>query len=120
MAAPTYRSSLLRRQLEEQIALVEQGQEPMNVFRDDAAPMLHGSGSPPDGWTEPDWAKRQLFLSQGYRKMYHKGFASDDADRYGPAIELVKDLHRRIEEAEIAARGDAQSAPLKAGATVDV
>ena len=111
---------MLRRQLEEQIALVEQGKEPMNVFRDDPAPMLHGSGSPPDGWTEPDWAKRQLFLSQGYRKMYHKGFASDDADRYGPAIELVKDLHRRIEEAEIAARGDAQSAPLKAGATVDV
>jgi 5,5'-dehydrodivanillate O-demethylase len=33
-----------------------------------------------------------------YRRMYHKGYANDDADGYGPAIELVKDLHRRIEE----------------------
>ena len=47
--------------------------------------------------------------------MYHKGFASDDADRYGPAIELVKELHRRIEEAEITARGSAQSAQLTPG-----
>jgi 5,5'-dehydrodivanillate O-demethylase len=28
----------------------------------------------------------------------------DDADRYGPMFEAVKDLHRRIEAAEIAAR----------------
>jgi 5,5'-dehydrodivanillate O-demethylase len=34
--------------------------------------------------------------------MYHKGFGSDDVDRYGPAIELVKDLHRRIEQAQLA------------------
>ena len=92
---------------------------PMNVFRDDPGPMIHGSGSAPDGWTSPDWAKQQLFLSQGFRKMYHKGFANDDADRYGPAIELVKELHRRIEEAEIAARGNARSAQLTPGAVVD-
>jgi hypothetical protein len=35
--------------------------------------------------------------------MYHKGFVIDDADRYGPAIDLAKELHRRIVEAEIAA-----------------
>ena len=40
--------------------------------------------------------------SAKYRRMYHKGFGSDDADRYGPAIELVKDLHRRIEAAQLA------------------
>ena len=34
--------------------------------------------------------------------MYHKGFGNDDVDRYGPALELVKDLHRRIEAAELA------------------
>jgi 5,5'-dehydrodivanillate O-demethylase len=51
--------------------------------------------------------------------MYHKGFANDDADRYGPAIELVKELHRSIEEAEIATRGNARSATLQADAVVE-
>jgi 5,5'-dehydrodivanillate O-demethylase oxygenase subunit len=111
--------ALLRRQLDQQITLVEEGKDPMNFFRDDPGPMIHGTGTAPDGWTSPDWAKQQLFLSQGFRKMYHKGFANDDADRYGPAIELVKELHRRIEEAEIAARGSAQSAQLTPGAVVD-
>ena len=93
--------ALLRRQLDQQIALVEEGKDPMNVFRDDPGPVIHGSGMAPDGWTSPDWAKQQLFLSQGFRKMYHKGFANDDADRYGPLIETVKDLHRAIEAFEI-------------------
>ena len=39
--------------------------------------------------------------------------------RSGPAIELVKDLHRRIEEAEIAARGETRAAPAAAGAAID-
>ena len=111
---------LLRRQLDQQIARVEAGEDPMNVFREDPGPMIHGSGMEPDGWAKPGWAKQQIFFSQGYRKMYHKGFASDDADRYGPALELVKELHRRIEEAELAMRGDTRSAPVKSGAIVDV
>ena len=61
------------------------------------------SGSPPEGWTAPDWAQRQLTLSQTFRQNFHKGFAMDDADRYGPAVELVKELHRRIDEAKQAA-----------------
>jgi 5,5'-dehydrodivanillate O-demethylase len=81
----------LRRQLEEQIALVEQGKDPMNVFRSHPGDMIHGSGQKPE-------AQNQIM--QNYRRLYHKGFASDDADRYGPAIELVKELHRRIEAAE--------------------
>jgi hypothetical protein len=35
-------------------------------------------------------------------------------------LELVKELHRRIEEAELAMRGDTRSAPVKSGAIVDV
>jgi 5,5'-dehydrodivanillate O-demethylase len=35
--------------------------------------------------------------------MYHKGFAIDDADRYGPMLEQIKDLHRKIEEAGLSA-----------------
>jgi 5,5'-dehydrodivanillate O-demethylase len=111
--------ALLRRQLDEQITRVEEGKDPMNVFREDPGVMLHGSGSAPGDWTSPDWATRQLFLSQGFRKMYHKGFANDDADRYGPAIELVKELHRSIEEAEIATRGDARSAKLQQDAVIE-
>ena len=86
---------LLRRQLEEQIALVEQGADPMNLFRSDPG-MLHGAGGSP---------RKQKPLLQNYRRMYHKGYASDDADRYGPALDLVKELHRRIEEHELAQMG---------------
>lgn len=87
---------LLRRQLEEQIALVETGKEPMNVFAE-SPDILYGQGHGPDQ-VNPD-----RVLKLGYRQMYHKGYGTDDVDRYGPALELVKDLHRRIEEAQIAA-----------------
>ena len=86
---------LLRRQLEEQIALVEAGKTPMNVFAE-SPPVLHGMGHNP----EEDRSDRALRMK--YRRMYHKGYASDDADGFGPALELVKDLHRRIEEHELA------------------
>jgi len=85
---------LLRRQLDEQIRLVEEGKEPMNFFRE-SADIIHGTGE------APDWSKPELLLWHNFRKLYHKGFANDDVDRYGPAIELVKDLHRRIELADI-------------------
>jgi 5,5'-dehydrodivanillate O-demethylase len=81
---------LMRRQLEEQIRLVEAGQTPMNVFAE-SPPMLHGrSPDEPDGHLE--------VIGQ-YRKMYHKGFMKDDVDRYGPAMPLVEELHTRIETA---------------------
>jgi 5,5'-dehydrodivanillate O-demethylase len=92
---------LLRKQLEEQITRVEQGKDPMNVFRDDPGPILHGSGQASKDWTAPDWASRKLSLGldQNFRKSYHKGFAIDDVDRYGPAVGLVQELHRRIDQA---------------------
>jgi 5,5'-dehydrodivanillate O-demethylase oxygenase subunit len=99
---------LLRRQLAEQIDRVERGEEPMNVFR--AHPpggMIHGSGVVPSSQNQ---------VSQNYRRMYHKGFFNDDGDRYGPAIELVKELHRRIEVADLARNAGATStaaAPAK-------
>jgi 5,5'-dehydrodivanillate O-demethylase len=89
----------LRRQLDEQISLVEQGKEPMNFFHK-SPDIIHGSGAP------PDMSNPQALLRHGFRKLYHKGFANDDADRYGPALDLVKDLHRRIEEAELAASAE--------------
>ncbi|MGV6874711.1 Rieske 2Fe-2S domain-containing protein [Pseudochelatococcus sp. B33] len=80
---------LLRRQLGEQIKRVEEGLAPMNTFAK-SPDMLHPTAGKPD-----------TFHKHGFRKYYHKGFANDDADRYGPIIEDVKDLHRRIEEFEI-------------------
>jgi 5,5'-dehydrodivanillate O-demethylase len=82
---------LLRRQLDEQIGRVERGLAPMNTF-EESPEIVFGMGHRPEEDTT-DRAVRQRF-----RRMYHKGFANDDADGYGPAIELVKDLHRRIEE----------------------
>ncbi|MBV9172245.1 MAG: Rieske 2Fe-2S domain-containing protein [Chloroflexi bacterium] len=94
--------TLLRNQLEEQIRRVEDGKDPINVFREPHE-IIYGSGSP------PDWSKPELLLKHGFRKLYHKGFAMDDADRYGPALELAKELHRRIEAAEVARQKDAAS-----------
>jgi 5,5'-dehydrodivanillate O-demethylase oxygenase subunit len=90
--------SLLRKQLDEQIRIVEEGGTPMNVFAQ-SPDVIHSSHK-----RNPDEQ-----LAGKYRRLYHKGLGTDDADRYGPALELVKDLHRRIEEAEIeAARSLAQ------------
>jgi 5,5'-dehydrodivanillate O-demethylase len=87
--------SLLRKQLDEQIRIVEEGGTPMNVFSESPS-SIDGSGKPAQR-ENPDYN-----LAGVYRKMYHKGFGTDDVDRYGPAFELVKDLHRRIEEAQLA------------------
>lgn len=80
---------LLRKQLDEQIALVEEGKTPMNVFAE-SPEIIHSSSRR----YNPDYA-----LAGNYRKMYHRGLGVDDADRYGPIFEQVKELHRRIEEA---------------------
>lgn len=78
----------MRRQLDEQIALVEAGKAPLNYFAE--SPDLILTASP-----EPPAIAHQESLT--YRGLYHKGFGRDDVDRYGPALELIQDLHRRIE-----------------------
>ena len=83
---------LMRRMLDEQIQLVEQGKTPMNVFAE-SPDMLHAR--PPD---QPDL---HLQVIGNFRTAYHKGMGTDDVDRYGPAFGLVSDLHRRIEEAQL-------------------
>jgi 5,5'-dehydrodivanillate O-demethylase oxygenase subunit len=85
----------LRRQLDEQIRLVEEGKTPLNVFAE--SPEIIPTGevkSAPKNAAEEIRAQ-----SLRYRGMYHKGYGTDDADRYGPAFEQVKELHRRIEAA---------------------
>jgi 5,5'-dehydrodivanillate O-demethylase len=88
----------LRRQLEEQIRIVEDGGEPMNVFhsKEEMGDVLHGSGKPPSDLLED--AKGIANVGIGTRWAFHKGFAVDDGDRYGPAVPLIQELHRRIAE----------------------
>ncbi|MEA3087046.1 MAG: 5,5-dehydrodivanillate O-demethylase oxygenase subunit, partial [Paraburkholderia sp.] len=97
---------LLRRQLDAQIGRVEEGLEPINFYRE-SPEIIYGSGSAPD-YSQP-------LLKHNFRKMYHRGFFNDDADRYGPALELVKDLHRRIEEFETARAEASEGADANAG-----
>ena len=96
----------MRRQFEEQMRIVEDGGDPMNVFRDrEAIPSLIHGGH----WDEEEEEGKSALTGAGsplsaFRASYHKGYAIDDADRYGPAMPMVIDLMQRIDEAqEIAA-----------------
>jgi hypothetical protein len=46
-----------------------------------------------------------------FRAQYHKGFVLDDADRYGPAVPLVQELHRRIAEHAAASEKNKAESP---------
>ena len=97
----------MRRQFEEQMRIVEDGGDPMNVFRDpEAMPgLIHGGD-----WDEGESEGKSSVTGAGsalssFRGAYHKGYAIDDADRYGPAMPLVIELMQRIEEAQKQAAG---------------
>jgi 5,5'-dehydrodivanillate O-demethylase oxygenase subunit len=88
----------LRRQLEQQIRIVEDGGDPMNTFRESMPEILFGGGKPSEDWVAPDWVSRRPGLNNNTRVNYHRGGAWRDTDRYGPALPLVAELHRMIEE----------------------
>ena len=99
----------LRRQLEEQLRIVEDGGDPMNVFRNPAElpEVLHGGAwdeSVAAWWTE-NKAKGAAGSSSDFRSAYHKGHTMDDVDRYGPVTPQVVELMREIEEARAKAAG---------------
>ena len=79
----------MRRQFEEQMRIVEDGGDPMNVFRDaETMPSLIHGGD----WDETAGGGKASAVTgagsalSAYRASYHKGYAIDDADRYGPAM----------------------------------
>ncbi len=86
--------AFMRRQLEEQIDIVEAGGTPLNVY----------PTSPEMIATAMESTQRVTNESLRFRGLYHRGFGMDDIDRYGPMFEAVKHLHRRIEEAELTPR----------------
>ncbi len=97
----------LRKQIDENIKIVEDGGEPLNVFHDPEAmgDILYGGGAPAEMWLDPNWASKGIELNRNTRAQYHKGGAVWESDRYGPALPLVGELHRRMEEAVEKASG---------------
>ena len=82
-----------RRMLRDQLAIVEDGGEPMNVFRDPAKNQYLNLelGSHVD-------------MAAG-RALFHRGYVAEDVDRYSPVIDQVIDLYRKIEESRAAKEG---------------
>jgi 5,5'-dehydrodivanillate O-demethylase oxygenase subunit len=88
--------------IEEQITAVEEGRDPINVFRD-AAEM--GDSIDVGGRLGNSQQGRVSSGGDniaGYRNAFHLGYFKDDVDRYGPATELASDLMRRAAEASAA------------------
>ena len=53
---------------------------------------------------EAEVVRRAGETKGSYREQYHKGYWRDDVGRYGPANEVVQDLHRRVKEVYGSAR----------------
>jgi 5,5'-dehydrodivanillate O-demethylase len=79
-----------RRIIDEQITVVEEGRDPMNVFRneDEIGDCIH---------LEPPIGSKMTFT--GGRERFHEGYYRDDADRYGPATPIAAELSKRAWEA---------------------
>jgi 5,5'-dehydrodivanillate O-demethylase len=82
-----------RNMLDEQIAVVENGGNPINFYRheDEVGETIECTPRiMSDEYRGPSWG--------GSRAAMHRGFWRDDADRYGPIIHDAIDLMRRAEE----------------------
>ena len=99
----------LRRQLEDEMRIVEDGGEPMNVFRDpgELPEVLHGGAWDENvaAWWTQDRPRGTGTGSGDFRSAYHKGYGVDDVDRYGPLMPQVVELMREIDEAGAKAAG---------------
>jgi 5,5'-dehydrodivanillate O-demethylase len=102
---------VLRRQLDEQIKRVEAGKAPMNTWPDESPDIIYSSGAAPES------SRSEKLLRHNFRKLYHKGFGNDDADRYGPVFDKVKDLHREIEAFELRQHNQPDEAPGRVAET---
>lgn len=86
----------MRQQFEQQMRLVEDGGEPINVFRDgDSMPdLIHGGK-----WDLDDSSVTGIRSALSFfRSAYHKGYGIDDADRYGPMMPQIIEMMRQTEE----------------------
>ena len=95
---------VFRQMLETQLQRVESGLDPMNFFPDGAdvgtvIELPPRIGSAPFGPTA---------LS---RLAYHRGYFQDDADRYGPLVDQIIELSRRVEQVMSAPPAPAAAQP---------
>lgn len=93
-----------RRIIAEQLGEVAQGRDPINVFTDRTQVGDCIRLDPEIG--KPGTTARGV----EYRGQFHKGFYVDDVDRYGPVIDLARDLMKRAEERS--QLGEAQTAHM--------
>jgi 5,5'-dehydrodivanillate O-demethylase len=84
----------IRKQFEEQLHVMEEGADPMNVFRDrDCMPdVLHGGQ-----WAVSAIGTRSPLSASA--SAYNRGYDFDeDANRYGPALPQIIELMQRIDD----------------------
>ena len=89
-----------RKIIDDQIEAVEEGRDPINVFRDPAAvgdciELTPNIGSKVTTGTGTGPGMNRINAS---RSLFHKGYSADDADRYGPATPLVAEMMRAAEQ----------------------
>ncbi|MBM2812783.1 MAG: rieske 2Fe-2S iron-sulfur domain protein, partial [Chloroflexi bacterium] len=84
--------ALYRRMLKEQIDIVQEGGDPINVFRDPAHNVCVKLPSYPGNKSR----------DAAYRNLYHEGYIVDDVDRYAPDKDIIIDLMRQASEAQAA------------------
>ncbi len=88
-----------RQIIEEQIAAVEQGRDPLNVFRDESEVGASVDFTPAIGTSVKYLARSGSSIDRISigRALFHKGYSNDDVDRYGPVTPLIADLMREAE-----------------------
>jgi 5,5'-dehydrodivanillate O-demethylase len=86
----------IRKQFEQQLRVMEQGGDPMNVFRDpDVMPEIMHGGQ----WEVSASATGTNSASSSPKSAYNRGYnVYEDANRYGPAMPHIIAMMRRIEE----------------------
>ena len=78
---------LYRRMLTQQLAVVEDGGDPINVFRDPT----------PNECINLHLGDLTRSLTEG-RTQLHRGYVIEEADRFSPVIDQVLDLYRKLED----------------------
>jgi 5,5'-dehydrodivanillate O-demethylase len=89
----------IRKQFEEQLRVMEEGKDPMNVFRDpESMPKIMHGGQ----WEVSASVTGTNSASAASMAAYNRGYnVYEDANRYGPAMPQIIEMMQKIEELQI-------------------